>query len=192
MTLQFKAKYVVKNIVNIDNDNIYDIYTNMFDVVDDNEKDVDIKRSGMIKYIRKNVFALDDEDVENLSKKIRNIITKNKKDNKMREIMLDVLNQILTILGDDSQLIDLTDFLVRRDQLISDTCKQIIADNESIIFNYFDKGTKYRDRKRIKYGHISIIKEMLKQIGYSLCTSNKSKMCHGEKTFYSVYFVKKT
>lgn len=190
MSLQFYVRYVSKNLINVTDDVIRDVYMSVYVVVNDEEICDVVKRSDMIKFVKKNIASLDESDVLLLTRKISKSIANEKKVKEKREIMLDILNQILAVLEKD-ELVDLIDFSVQRNQLIGDECKKIIDDNNELIFKHFDKGTKHRDRKRIKYGHVSLIKDMLKQIGYSLCTSHKSKMCQGEKFFYSIYYIKK-
>jgi hypothetical protein len=108
----------------------------------------------------------------------------------MNRIALEIINKILTEMK-KNEIKDLCEFVdIQREELTKDKYKKLITDNLEYIFNNgFSKFECMVYQKTIKHPHLSVLKGMLKTLGYELCsrrtnrTTNKIRV---DDTFYSI------
>ena len=166
-----------------------------------NNKDcTDVKKSEEIKNDKNNaiiVKELKDGERENFNidevtvKKLELLQKKESQHDKMKRVMLEIVNKILIKMNRDA-IHDLCDFVdVQRDELIKDEYAEIIDNCKEYIFlNGFDKHRCQLHQAKVTYVHISIFKGMLKQIGYSLFSKNHKKMVNKVCESYTTYSIK--
>ncbi len=128
--------------------------------------------------------------VDKIKKNEKNEI-KETKDEKMRRVMLEIINKIL-VLMDKDEIKDLQDVNFDRDILREDRFVKLLDDNKEYIFsNEFNKHQCQIYQTRVKNSHISMLKGMLKQVGYTLFSKNQKKMTKGVYESHTIYFVKR-
>ncbi len=127
-------------------------------------------------------------------KEIKNDSTENKEetnDEKMNRIMLEIINKILVLMN-KKEINELCQFVdINRDELIKDEYADIIDKHKKYIFdNGYDKYICQVYQKKVANKHISILKGMLKQIGYELFSKNHKKMIKGIYHTYTLYSIR--
>jgi hypothetical protein len=156
-----------------------------------NEK---IHKIEMLKYIKKKLEYMDNENLQAIQSLIeKNLSNNDNKYFKMEKIVLEIINKILMVMG-EKQIYDLSDCIkLSRDELIKDKYKNIIDENLSYLFqNGFSKYTcMYYQKKSIKYYHLSVIKNILKTVGYMLVPKQKNRAANEEKSIITYYTIKK-
>lgn len=116
---------------------------------------------------------------------------KETKEDKKKRVMLEIINKIL-VLMDKDEINDLNNFIdIRRDVLLDEKYAKLMDENKEYIFkNGFDKHQCQIYQTKVKNMHISMLKGMLKQIGYTLYSKNHKKMIKGvfdSHTTYSIH-----
>lgn len=183
----------VKNILSeLDDNVINDVYEKMcisFDIDIQN----DLKRRQKSEYIKNNITDLDQDDLTKIHKIVSGLAQMNKREENMYTIMLEILNDILdTFENDIGRINSITDFVnINKNNLVSENAKNVVKNKYDVIFNtgYDKKMCRYYDSKRLKNGHMTILKGMTKQLGYVMSSKQKNKMINGVshcETFYSI------
>jgi hypothetical protein len=154
-----------------------------------------MKRPKKTKYIQQNIKMLDDDTIKLYRKIINDAISVENTKNIMNDVALKIINQLLKKMNRD-EIIDFVEFKnIRRDELLNKNCKDVINENLKYIFdNGFDKkkcGYYGLNSQTLKNSHLSIIKGMLKEIGYKLASKTLCRSINGEKIFYCSYKIKK-
>lgn len=168
---------------------------------DEINNDDNMIRYNQITYIEKNLehveesildqlenFLCSNQFLNNKEKK-----SQNPKEAKQKEIVLRVINEILSMHGLDV-IDDLDEFReVDREVFTGDECRNIIENYKSEIFkNGFSKTDCMVYQKKLKYPHLSLVKGILKKIGYELVSKNKSEYVNRKKitkTYYQVHSI---
>jgi hypothetical protein len=129
-----------------------------------------------------------DECQDNVNKPIE--IKKETQHEQMKRVMLEIINKILAQMN-KTQINDLSEFIdIRRDDMVSDKCAEVINDNKKYIFdNCFDRHQCQVYQTKVAHKHISILKGMLKQIGYVLLSKNHKKMVKGVYESHTTYSI---
>jgi hypothetical protein len=114
-----------------------------------------------------------------------------KEEVRMKEIMLEIINKLLKLMN-KNEINDLCQFTdINRDELIKDKYANLINEQKDYIFNCtgFNKYICQVYQKKVTNVHISILKGMLKQIGYELISKNHKKMIKGVYNTYTSYSI---
>jgi hypothetical protein len=110
------------------------------------------------------------------------------------DIVLDILNDLLQVMGKD-KITNLEDFKnIRREELVKKECEKLIQNNESYIFTHFEKSKLgYYTRNSVKSYILTILKNMIKEIdNYKFVSMNHKNKKKSDKTNYTTYSIKKT
>lgn len=206
ITRKNKIKYIKNNLCDLPDENVVQVYNIMKAFINDetqcvpenagttnnltnNENRDDGSSSGHSTTDEISIgSSASNENYTNDKKDQQNIETKQ---DRMKRIALEILNKILVEFG-HKEINELCEFVeIKRDELIDDKCLKIINDNMKYIFkNGFNK-TECNVYQKIKYLQLSILKGMMKQIGYVLNSRNKKKMINGISSIHTVYYVHK-
>jgi hypothetical protein len=189
------VKYIKDNIVNIDEDDIDNIYNKINQIIPNKIKKKGIMiRAEKILYIESMLRLIDidvlEEIKENIEEKINYVETE---EDKKSRITLEIINKIL-VANNITRIKKLTDFIsIRRDVMLTDESINIVNENKEYIFdNGFDKTGCKVYHTYIKSPHLSIIKGMLKEIGYEIKSKVKSKQIDKISEKFMVYTIIKT
>jgi hypothetical protein len=155
-----------------------------------------ISRKKKSEIIKKEINNLSDKDIDDMysivKNKTNNLVNVESEEDKMKRVMLEIINKIL-ILMNKEQINDICDFVnVRRNELIKNEYLELINKNKDYIFsNGFNKHECQIYQPKIKYGHISILKGMLKQLGHMLKSINYKTIIGGDAKAYTTYSIQK-
>jgi len=186
------GKSIVENIKNVNDDIVSSVYDKMRKIYCENfgnEYTEQNNRGQKIIFIEKNMYMVSDIDLQ----KINDLLEDNIKYNKMYATLLEILNEILALMKID-KIHTITDFKnIPRNKLKSDECNKIIMDKRVTIINSgFGKNIDgFYTYKRIKYGHLNVLRTMIEKLGYTLTTFKASKMSNGTRKFSTSYSIKK-
>jgi hypothetical protein len=187
---KFKTTFIKKNIVDFCDVDILNTYNTIKGSVKNSEKHD--TRCEQISFIENNLRNINDDELkvleENIKTKLKTIETN---DEKMKRVTLEIVNKLLVVMGYDV-IDDLCDFYdIKRDELIEENCSKIFNENKEYILNNGFNKAECKIYQNIKYVHLSILKAMLKKIGYSLQSKNNKKMIKGITTMHTTYYIKK-
>lgn len=184
--------YIEDNIGNASDKDITELYNKMSEIVTTKITDNVLNRVNQTIYIESNLKYMNTDNLYYIKNVIVNSLSSEEsKDDKMKKITLEIINKLLIEMK-RKPIIDLCDFTdVYRDEIIKDKYKNIIDENlEYILENGFTKqACMLRQKKVTKHYHLSVLKGMLKSIGYVLQPKIKNKSVDNERkilTFYSV------
>jgi carboxylesterase type B len=201
-----KLKDINLALANASDDQITEIY-NIF-VKDVKCKNKKVNRRLMIEHILENMHMVTDKSINAIHdyandnnlidergvyyvKAIKKI-THNRVVNK-EDVALDVINDILEVIG-ENKIEKLEDFQnIMRDELIKDECKKVIENHEKYIFTYFKKADLgYYQKARLSTYVLSVLKGMIKNLdGYDLISKNH-KNKKGTTANFTTYSIETT
>ncbi len=187
------SEIIIKNISNFSDEQINTIY-NIFQNYIDNLEDYDTRQKKML-FIKNNLQYVNEENLKKFYQIIKEMINTSEtetKYDKMYLVTLEIINKILIQMKKE-QIDDLCYFIeIRRDELLKDDYAKIIYDNKEYIFKSgFNKHECKIYQTNVKNLHMSILKGMLKQVGYNLCSKNYKKMINKDLITYTTYTIKK-
>ena len=184
-----KHKYIDDNIDDIPDKEIGEIYNKFTDVLKLEKTKKVIDRVEQMKYIDDNFRFIDDNKLLIIEKIIANCFIESD-DKKMRRVALEITNKILDSLN-KPHIKDLCEFVnIRRDDILSEPCKAAIIDNKTYISdNGFSDLECFLYKTKLKHLHLSILRCMLKKIGYDLESKARSKRVNKERIMYTDYSV---
>jgi len=188
-----KIDYIKGAIIDILDKDIKKIYELMRTSLDNPEEEKYETRQRMMMYIKNNICYVDEKNLEIIKKAITECLNPMEtREEKLMRIALEIVNKTLELMG-HRKIVDLTQFTdIRRDELLDDKYLNLFNENQKYIFeNGFDKTECKIYQKKVRHTHISILKGMLKQIGYKLCSKNHRKMIKGEYDMYTTYSIQK-
>lgn len=146
-------------------------------------------RAKKIQYVEKNLDLVDDQALNDAGVVIT--MLSETEDEKLRRVGLEICNRLLVAIN-KPQIDDFCDFKrISRQELMSDQCKQIIAEN----VNYaFESGFKKKDFtqyiRESKSSHVAFLRALLKIIGYDLYGKNGSMTDENGKRTRVFYYIK--
>jgi hypothetical protein len=186
---------IIENIQNMlpetEDDILTNTYVDMCNLLDDEYED--INRRQKLQYITKNIMELDHNELINIQEKIDNRDDEEKRLEKMYIVVLDVLNDIIDTFNDGTQHITkLEDFKNITLSLLGTTkAAEAFKNKEDLIFSSGYKKTecKYSDSKRLRRGHLTMLRIMIKKIGYTLSSKSKQKIVDGVRLYPTYYFI---
>ncbi len=184
-------KFIKDNITEVSDTDITSIYGILNNIMKHTNKD--LNRLNKIIFIENNLQYMENQQLTDIEKIIVKCLTyEESQDVKMEKIVLDIINKILIEIN-KKEIINLTDFVdVRREILMDKKCIDIINAHRDYIFeNGFSKVECGVYLKIIKNPHISILKGMLKKIGYELCSKHRSTTVNNQRLTYTMYSIKK-
>ncbi len=187
-------KYIkenIKEVSDIDITSIYNIINN--EIKCKQKEDVDLNRHYKINYIDNNIHYVEKHHLIDIEKIIiQSLAFEECPELKMEKIVKELINKMLVAM-DKKEIKNLSDFIdVRREIIIDQKCKDIVDSNSEYIFNNgFSKLECGVYQKIIKYPHLSILKGMLKKIGYELCSKTRSEFIDKKRHVYTLYTIKK-
>jgi hypothetical protein len=186
--------YVKNNIENIPDEDIINLYRKIINIVNININDNTIDRIAQINCIENNLKYMNNENLNEIKNTIETCLTREESQNdKMKRIALELINKLLVAMG-KPLISDLCEFTnVYREEIIKEKYKDIINNNLKYIFqNGYSKHTcMIYQKKSIKNYHLSVLKGMLKTIGYELLPKKKNKTINGEKIVLTFYCIQK-
>ena len=191
-TRKNKTVYIIDNIANITDSQLTKLYDKVIDVTHKDTCD-DFDRVQMLEFIEKNLRYVNDECLLIIDDMVANfIICEESDEEKKYRIVLEVINKILEVLK-IKRINELCEFdHVERKLLLCEDCKRVVNENlKYILENGFSKHGCMLYSKNIKDPHLSVIKGMLKQIGYKLQPNRRSKMKNRERIIYIDYSIVK-
>lgn len=183
-----KKKYatIMNNIKKTNNSDISNIYEKIKEKRGDNDEKK--KKEYELKYINDNLSILSDEDLLEI-----NEILESKNDCIAKQkLLLEILNEILVHLGKDP-IQNINNFKnIKRTDISSNECKQIVLNKrQEIIRTGFKKNIYgFYNSSGLKNAHINVLKNMCKELGYQICSARQEKMIKGVKTSTTYYFIK--
>jgi hypothetical protein len=189
-----KIKYIKDNIVDVDDDDVTTLYEKVILVVPRKLKNDNQERIEKVKYIENNLRYIDDPNLDYLRDRIeKSLIYEETDEDRKKRVVLEIINRISVAIG-KKQIKDLCDFVnIRRNMMLSDDVKTIVNDNREYIFkNGFNKSECMVYQKNLRNPHYSIIKGMLKQIGYDIVSKNTSKYVNKVREMFTVYSIIKS
>jgi len=113
------------------------------------------------------------------------------KKKKKEEVVLKLLNGILLKL-DKKKIVNIVDFTgVSRDELIGSVHMETFRNMEKEIYDAFDEFSKqdFQKQPTIKAPILTIIKKLLKDLGYHLDSKKDFKNVNGKKVSYITYYI---
>ena len=185
-------KYIKDNITEVSDTDITSIYGIIINEMKTDTTE-NINRFNKIVFIEKNLQYMEILQLKDIEKIIIKSLTyEESQEEKMQKIVLEIVNKILIEMG-KKEINNLCDFVdVRRDIMMDTKYKNIFESNSDYIFkNGFSKMECGVYQKIIKNPQISILKGMLKKIGYELCSKHRSSKTNNERETYTVYHIQK-
>jgi hypothetical protein len=198
--------YIKEHLETVSDSDIINVYNKIISVMNNNNgtsshrarsSGININETNRITQIiciETNLRFMNKDNLEHIKKMIVNSINyKESTEEKMNRVMLEILNKILIAMGKD-EIQNMCDFKnIHRDELIQDKYKNIIDVNLAYILNngYRKSKCMVYQQKTIKHYHLSIIKGMLKSIGYKLLSTKRSKISNEERNIYTTYHIEK-
>ena len=193
-TRKSNINYIKDNIADVNDSEIDILYDKIIKIVPvkiDNKKGDEIKRLQKILYIESNLKFVENDDLDNLKlivyESLNHIETN---DEKKERIVLEIINKILEA-NNIAQINKLNEFIrIKRDIILSNETNKVIDDNKEYIFNNgFSKAGCKIYYRNIKTTHFSIIKGILKEIGYDMKSKLGSKTINKIKESFMVYTI---
>lgn len=176
MTQISTLNYIKNALPDLEEDVIFNIYVMICTFLNDNGQN-DLDRNNKIEYITNNIVNIEFVHLKTIHRIIRKIVEKNNQKEIMYNVLLEVLNDILNTFENNIGYIDdITSFIdINKKMLITDAAKQAITNKYDIIFRSGYNKTKcnYYNAKRLKNGHLTILKEMTKEFGYLMISKKK-------------------
>jgi hypothetical protein len=188
-----KIKYIKDNIIDIEDDIVIKLYENTVKYVPNKTKKKSC-RIDMMKYIESNIGYIETEKLNELIDIIESAISAEDTDDAIKSrVVLEILNKILVRIN-HKRIKNITDFVnIRRDLLLTDDIKILIENNKDYIYkNGFNKDNYKSIQSNIKYRHFSILKRMVKEIGYDIKAINKTKYIEKERVIFTEYSIIKS
>jgi hypothetical protein len=186
------VQYIFDSIVYIEDENINMIYDkiNIYVPTKKNLSD----RIDKIKYIENSIKYIKKNDLNEIKLMVeKSLIYIESIEEKKHRIVLEILNKMLDVMG-KNKIKDLIEFIdIKRERIIDNDIKKIIQDNIEYIFNNgFNKSECMLYQKHLKNQHLSILKGIIKEIGYELISKNKTKHIDKKKTMITEYSIQKS
>jgi len=170
--------YVKGNIGKVTDNILHEIYDRIIRASNCPKTNDSVNRATKLDFIKNNMDNLDDTELKTVEKLIIDSFKKIETDDSIRKrVALEIINRILIALNKEP-IYDLTDFKnISREELLSERCNDVITRNrEYILLNKFNKqGCNIYQEKKIASPHFSLLKGMLRQANYSLCSTIKIK-----------------
>jgi hypothetical protein len=189
------VKYILDNMIDIEDDVIDVLYDKIIEYVPNKlVKKTKLKRLEKVLYINSNLMFIESVNIDKLKDIIYDSLNHIETENeKKTRITLEIVNKILEA-NDMKQINKLIEFIrVKRDVIISEETNKIIDDNKEYIFNNgFSKVGCKVYHTYIKTPQFSILKGMLKEIGYEMKSKTSSKYVDKVREMYMVYTICKT
>jgi len=185
--------YIKNNMIDFSDENVNSVYNVLKDVIEIGDQEEHCSRQKKMLIIFSNLQYVDERNLLKIYKDVKNILNPTEtKEEKMKRIALDIINKILILMG-LNKVDDLCNFInIRRDELLDEKYAKLLDDNKEYIFNNgFSKYECQFYQKKVRNIHISMLKGMLKQIGYTLCSKNHKKMVKGEFLTHTTYSIQK-
>jgi hypothetical protein len=177
-TRKINISYIKDNIADVDDSDIDTMYNKMIEYVPNKDKKKKLSRMDKVLHINSNLLFVENDNLESLKDIVFNSLNHIETENEKKErITLEIVNKIFEVNGLE-KINKLTEFVhIRRDIIVNDETNKVIDDNKEYIFNNgFNKVGCKIYHTYIKTPQFSILKGMLKEIGYEM----KSKL--GSKT----------
>lgn len=188
-----KLKYIRGNIGDVDDNNINLLFDKVIETMPQKNKK-SVNRRDKLLYIENNLRYVDGPNLECVWEIIANALNYEESiEDKRIRITLNILNKILKAINRRS-IDNLCDFCnVRRDHLIGDITKNIINDNQQIIFEevFTKKECITTQQSKLSYPHFSLLKGMLNVMGYEFIPTKKSKFANGKRDIFTIYSIQK-
>jgi hypothetical protein len=190
-----KIKIIENNIKYLPDD----IVSNIFNVMTYDKDNIKVNtisssyRENRIKYIENNLDQLDQSTFATIENTIKTYLKEvGNKEKRKVHITTMITNKILD-LNKTPNIKDLCDFKeVHRNILMSDECKAIFDFyGDEIYENAFVKTECITHKKKTRCPHISLYKNMLKNMGYNLVARTKIKLVDGKDKGYTTYYISK-
>ena len=186
-----KRIYIVENIIDINEKQLTKLYEIISDLMH-TEKDV-LDRQHMLSYVENNLKYVEGNDLIVIKDMVAGFVANEESDeDKMKRVTLEIINKILRAIG-KKEINELEEFVdIPREDILSDSCKNVMDDNKDYIFeNGFNKTECMLYQTKIKVKHLSILKAMLKKIGYKLHSIHSGRRINGKKKPYTTYTITK-
>lgn len=201
-----KIKYINSGFVAANNNQVNEMYERYIEDIEYN-KNNELNRRVKINHILDNINYADDQTIDDLFDyakdnnlliytgiKISVIEEEKEEDTTAHDILINVLNDLLEVMG-KNKIQNLEDFKdIRREELVKKECEQVITNNEEYIFGHFKKSKLgYYTRNAVKSYILTILKNMVKEIdNYKFVSKNHKNKKKSDKTNYTTYCIKKT
>ena len=163
-------KYIKDNIADTLDTDIDLIFDKVVLCMPKNTKIVEMNRADKIIYIDKNMGFIDQKTLNEIQDIIYDSINREEPEEEIKyKITLEIVNKIL-IANKMKKIKKLDDFVnIKRDVMLTEQSIKVINDNKDYIFeNGFSKVGCRIYYKHIKTPHYTILKGMLKEIGYEI------------------------
>jgi hypothetical protein len=187
-----RIEYIKKSLDVLDDNMITNIYNNITQVTKKTLKQNENNRVDKIAYIEANIKNINDCELETFVNTIEEELTESNEDKKIR-VLLEIINKILVAIG-KKEIKDLCNFVnIRRDELLSEEIKDIINKLKKYVFEdvgFNKKECKYQPSKA-KYPHFAILRGIIKECGYELISTNKTKHIDKEVKMITQYAIVK-
>jgi hypothetical protein len=185
-----RFEYIKKSLDILDDDTISDIYNKIIAILNKEIKKNNITRADKLLHIETHLRLIDDDNLELITKIIKSSFEESENDKKIK-VVIGIINKILIVIDKDP-ITDLCEFIdIKRDDILSDDVKNIIEENKKDLFK--EKGFKKKDcvvqETNITYPHFSILKGIIKDVGYEMKSKNKTKMIDKVKTMITTYSI---
>ena len=187
------VKYILDNMVDINDDDIDTIYNKIIEFVPIKVKKKKLNRMDKILHIKSNLIFIENDNLETLKDIVFDAVNyvESEEDKKLR-ITLEIINKILHA-NNYPEIKNLTDFVdIKRDIMLSEESINVVNENKEYIFkNGFNKTGCKIYHTYIKSPHLSIIKGMLKEIGYMIKSKMEGKSVNKIREMYMIYTIVK-
>lgn len=186
---------IKKYIIDLPNNDINELYTSLTEAVEIPDTKENNTRQKKILCVINNLHFVDDDDLNKFNQLIQSslnvVVDVESKEGKMKRVALEIINKILD-LNNMKHINDLCDFVdIRRDILVDEKCAELLNENKKYIFdNGFNKQECKNYQTNLKHSQLSLLKGMLKQIGYNLCSKNHKKMVNYVSQNFTSYTIK--
>jgi hypothetical protein len=188
--------YIKNNLVNVNDGAVVKIHDRVASVIKDNMDKPDDKNNQLTRYeqiigIENNLKYMTKQDLEDIkSLIIDGSVDEETKEEKMLRVTLEIINKLFAEMG-RKEVRDLCEAIdIQRSVILKEQYKNIVIDNLKYIFdNGFSKSECMIYQKAVKTPHMSVLKGMLKSIGYEFRSKQTHRTINGvrtEDTFYSI------
>lgn len=151
------------------------------------------KRPQKTEYINKNIVNVSNQDIKEIKIKVNEELEIIQKIEKKCKILLEILNDIIGTFNDDcGQIDDPVSFRdIKKEKIVTEDVINVMSNKYEYIFeNGFSKTTcRYHDSMRLKYGHLTILKGMCRELGYKIVSKQKILTKNGVRStdvYYSI------
>jgi hypothetical protein len=192
ITRKNKRIYISTNLKDMTDKQLNNICELIGDITEEKIDKLSNRRK-FVKYIEDNLKNMDDGDITKIKDVVATyMIVEETDEDKMKRVTLEIINKMLRVLK-EKEIENLENFpTIRRDDILCDECKNVMEENYDYIFkNGFNKTECMVYQKKVKNVHFSILRAMLKKIGYHLRPLHKSTRNNGEKIQYTAYDIVK-